>query len=169
MGTHTFAELEVSEGAYDEIAQKLKDAGYEHAFIGETIDMHGIGLTKGQPIPKGQISDGYHTFDELYEHRCLLFLAFISQVHLATEPYTCCWKSKNHGVGNPPNERTEPVWEGWFLAGLTLGSPVLKSITYHLPMKYWELCKGIEKETPPLFDGHDSREVLTRLEVWLKG
>ena len=48
--THTYAELEVSRATYDEIAQKLRDAGYDHAFMPErgrhapTIDMHGIGL-----------------------------------------------------------------------------------------------------------------------------
>lgn len=53
--THTFAELEISAAAYDEIKQKLQDAGYDHAFIDGAIDMHGIGLTKGSEavsIPK---------------------------------------------------------------------------------------------------------------------
>lgn len=46
--THTFALLEVSQSTYDEIAAKLKDAGYEHVFIDEgeyiALDMHGIGI-----------------------------------------------------------------------------------------------------------------------------
>jgi len=48
--THTYAELEVSRATYDEIAQKLREAGYDHVFMPErgretpTIDMHGIGL-----------------------------------------------------------------------------------------------------------------------------
>lgn len=52
--THTFAELGVSAAAYDEIAGKLREAGYDHAFIeatvgsgGLVIDMHGIGLVRG--------------------------------------------------------------------------------------------------------------------------
>jgi hypothetical protein len=51
--THTYAELELSPAAYDEIAEKLKAAGYDHSFmVGEdvnghdTIDMHGIGVTR---------------------------------------------------------------------------------------------------------------------------
>jgi hypothetical protein len=44
--THTFAELEVSPTTYDEIRQKLEDAGYQHAFVDSAIDMHGIGLTR---------------------------------------------------------------------------------------------------------------------------
>jgi len=45
--THTYAELEVSPGTYDEIAGKLRVAGYDQAFASDgTIDMHGIGLTR---------------------------------------------------------------------------------------------------------------------------
>lgn len=45
--THTYVELELSQSAYDEIAKKLRDAGYDHAFgrDGE-IDMHGLAVTK---------------------------------------------------------------------------------------------------------------------------
>jgi hypothetical protein len=43
--THTFAELGVSQAAYDEIAGKLRAAEYDHAFGDDgVIDMHGIGL-----------------------------------------------------------------------------------------------------------------------------
>ncbi|MBY3433066.1 hypothetical protein HFN89_02585 [Rhizobium laguerreae] len=48
--THTYATLEVSIEAYDEIAQKLKDASYGHAFMEDgVIDMHGIGLLRAHP------------------------------------------------------------------------------------------------------------------------
>jgi hypothetical protein len=43
--THTYALLEVSPAAYDEIAAKLREAGYNQAFGDEgEIDMHGIAL-----------------------------------------------------------------------------------------------------------------------------
>lgn len=48
-GTHTFAELELTPIAYDEIRAKLTEAQYQHAFIDRaTIDMHGIGVTRGE-------------------------------------------------------------------------------------------------------------------------
>jgi len=160
MGTHTFAELEVSEGAYDEIAQKLKDAGYEHAFIGGTIDMHGIGLTKGQPIPKGQISDGYHTFDELYEHRYLLFLALLDVWKEDCDYEWLPWKSKTHWMDG----KLVPVWDGWFVAGMMTRTG---QITYHLPIKYWDKCNVEHLEEMPAYDGHSSQDVLQRLEAFL--
>lgn len=47
-GTHAFVTLGLSDAAYDEIAQKLKDAGYHHCFTDEdgAIDMHGIGVIR---------------------------------------------------------------------------------------------------------------------------
>lgn len=43
--THTYAVLDLSKAAYDEIAEKLRAAGYDHAFMDNgVIDMHGIGV-----------------------------------------------------------------------------------------------------------------------------
>lgn len=48
--THTYALLPVSRAAFDEIAGKLKDAGYDHSLDHDRedklmlIDMHGLAL-----------------------------------------------------------------------------------------------------------------------------
>lgn len=43
--THTYALLEVSKQAYDEIAKKLREAEYGHAINNDgEIDMNGIAL-----------------------------------------------------------------------------------------------------------------------------
>ena len=56
--THTVVELPLSAKAYDEIAAKLKDAGYDHLFLrdeGTLIDMSGIGVTRlPEETPKVQ-------------------------------------------------------------------------------------------------------------------
>lgn len=44
--THTYAILEVSPAAYDEIRAKLEAAGYEHAFHDGLVDMHGLALQR---------------------------------------------------------------------------------------------------------------------------
>ena len=44
--THTYVLLDLSRSAYDEIAQRLREAGYHHAFAGDgAIDMQGIAVT----------------------------------------------------------------------------------------------------------------------------
>lgn len=52
--THTFVVLEVSQPCYDEIAAKLRAAGYDHAFGTDgNIDMHGIALNvEEEPEPE---------------------------------------------------------------------------------------------------------------------
>jgi hypothetical protein len=50
--THTYAILELSGAAFDEIAAQLRAAGYDHAFhavrdYGIIVDMHGIAVAKG--------------------------------------------------------------------------------------------------------------------------
>lgn len=46
--TYTFATMEVSQATYDEIAGKLREAGYDHAFVksddGVLLDMHGVAI-----------------------------------------------------------------------------------------------------------------------------
>lgn len=108
----------------------------------------------------GEVSDGYHTFNELYQHRHLLFCALSHMASLRREP-PYCWKSKTHWIdGN-----LEPVWDGWFVAGVELGG---KMITYHLRLEYWDTFDGIEREQAPPHDGHTSQDVIERLKEWLK-
>lgn len=111
----------------------------------------------------GKVSDGYHTFDELYEHRCLLFcwlLVFVRQEEERPAGFDLeCWKSRKHSDGSS--------FPGWFVAGIE--SPVFGQITYHLPDRMWELLPSVEKmETAPPFDGHTSQDVINRLTEWLK-
>lgn len=42
--THTYAVLDVSRATFDDVKRRLTDAGYEHTFHDDVIDMHGIAL-----------------------------------------------------------------------------------------------------------------------------
>lgn len=96
-----------------------------------------------------KISDGFHTFEELYEHRIQLFIALCSHLNQFS------WKSKVHSDGSE--------WDGWFIMGL-FHEPGTQ-ITYHLPISKWEetdMIPSIPKA--PDFDGHSSADVLNRLK-----
>lgn len=106
------------------------------------------------PCDTGKVSDGYHTFDELYEHRCALFLALM-KAHRELS-----WFSQIH--------HDNTAMEGWFIAGIALPTG---QVTYHLPDKLWNiasltgaksLIRGVE------WDGHTSADVVTRLTLWAK-
>lgn len=88
----------------------------------------------------GETSDGYHTFNELYEHRHALFS------NLAT------WKSRLHADGT--------MFEGWFIAGKDTPKG---QVTYHIPLRLWDAFKVPELPNTPEWDGHTSNDVIERL------
>jgi hypothetical protein len=103
-------------------------------------------------VKVSDVSDGYHTFDELYKHRNVLFCVLLSV--LTSENYKLpCWKSKKHADGT--------MFEGdsgWFIAGIG------DSITYHMPITpYWDLLDVEELETAPKWNGHTPNDVLENL------
>lgn len=109
----------------------------------------------GQPV--GQISDGYHTFDELYEHRIVLFIALAGRFSYYEGPdMPSVWRSKVHSDNS--------IWEGWFILGI--GTEPGEQITYHLPESKWEECNfATTLDKAPTFDGHTSADVLERLKL----
>ena len=101
----------------------------------------------------GTISDGYHTFDELYEHRIVLFIQLCSWIKSnGLGPYV--WKSLLHSDGSK--------FDGWFVAGI--GTLPGHQMTYHLPLSKWDECDDLtELPRAPEWDGHTPADVLERL------
>lgn len=94
----------------------------------------------------GEISDGHHTFNELYDHRNLLFLNLITanpEISFKT------WL-------NDKKERED----GWFILGMNTEHG---QITYHLPDKFWDMACVKETEYNFDYDGHTSADVCERL------
>lgn len=113
---------------------------------------------KTSKIDTNFISDGYHTFGELYEHRIVLFIALCRE--MANNPAyqdgqkSKIWRSMAHSDGS--------AWKGWFIMGL--GIEQGEQITYHLPIHYWEKTNFAETiAQAPSFDGHSSNDVLQRI------
>lgn len=94
---------------------------------------------------KGQISDGYHTFDELYYHRMILF-SVICKAHTLKS-----WKSRKHDDGT--------MYDDYFIVGIETAEG---SYTYHYHKDYWELFEVREVELAPVWDGHKPEDI-TRL------
>jgi hypothetical protein len=95
----------------------------------------------------GKIQDGYHTFDELYEHRHLLWINLL----LANKDIS--FKTRRNFEGEE--------WEGWFIAGIQMPD---KQITYHIPVTFWGMLSDVkELERNFGFDGHTGQDVIERL------
>lgn len=94
----------------------------------------------------GTTSDGYHTFDELYHHRTVLFAALCAAYPLRS------WKSKKHSDGS--------MFEGMFICGInTPYGPA----TYHIDLKFWEMFDCHEIKNAPEWDGYTPDDVVNRI------
>lgn len=94
------------------------------------------------------ISDGYHTFKELYDHRIRLFIELCRA--MSYHFHYRIFRNK--------------VDKDWMILGLYDDTKKGTQITYHLPIKYWKECEQFSKTDNPKFDGHTSKDVLKRLE-----
>lgn len=95
-----------------------------------------------------EISDGFHSFQDLYDHRKALFVA-LTKAH---GEYS--WRSWLHSDGT--------MFDGYFIVGL--GAVDGRQITYHYEAKHWDKfshCDEIIKA--PEFDGHTPENVVERL------
>lgn len=94
---------------------------------------------------KGEISDGYHTFNELYEHRHMLFI-------------TLCLACRNEC-------RWKHDMPGWFVLYLNTH---MGQISYHIPDKYLYMVerhiKKLDDEDKNYWDGHSSQDVIKRFK-----
>lgn len=97
----------------------------------------------------GDVSDGFHTFNELYHQRAVLFATIVKQ-----NPDRS-WKSWKHEDGDYCfNSNGE-----WFVVGIdTPEGPY----TYHYEKDYWDMFKCKELLTAKHWDGHTDKDV-TRL------
>ena len=96
-----------------------------------------------------KMSDGYHTFADLYEQRLILSAALAKN-----NPYA--WKSKRHEDGSVP------FGGGWIILGFDTAAGCY---TYHYELKDWDLfqCKELDKGKP--WDGHTSKDVRRLLSI----
>ncbi len=93
----------------------------------------------------GSVSDGYHTFDELYFHRMILFSVICNTYKEKA------WKSKLHDDGT--------MYDNYFIVGITTPEG---DYTYHYHLDYWNTFNVKELEKAPKWDGHKPEDI-TRL------
>ena len=99
---------------------------------------------------ESNISDGYHTFDQLYDFRALYNAAFFNSLNGKYNVH----KSRRHSNGELC------FGGGWFIvmADLPTGQ-----ISNHYEDRYWNLFNIPEKEKVDEWDGHSDIDVQNRL------
>ena len=95
----------------------------------------------------GDLSDGYHTFNELYHHRAILFSVICNSMP------DRAWKSKLHDTGD--------MFDGMFIVGIETPEG---QATYHYDIDpYWDMFKVPELDRAPVWDGHSAEDAINRI------
>lgn len=107
---------------------------------------HAVSATLGGEI-NGETSDGYHTFNELYHHRAVLFSVIVR------DHKEIAWKARRHHDGT--------MYDGMFIVGIETPKG---QATYHYDIDpYWDMFDCEEREFAPEWDGHTPDEAIARI------
>lgn len=90
----------------------------------------------------GEVSDGSHTFNELYHHRMILF-AIICNVYKEH-----AWKAWKHHDGT--------MYDDYFIVGIDTPQG---QYSYHYHKDNWDYFKVIERHNAPKWDGHKPNDI----------
>lgn len=105
-------------------------------------------------ISSKNISDGHHTFREIYNERFILFCVICNIFPELS------WKAKKHF-----DEENDSMYEGDFIAGINTPEGV---VTYHIKLKYWDLFDITEINRAPKYDNYTSEDVMNRILSLIK-
>lgn len=149
-----------------EIAGNLRVLAANRHYVDEFVAADTVGFYRGEavegfdsdslmevadliePAPvTGDTTDGFHTFNELYHHRAVLFSFIVTCFPGAS------WKSMRHHDGT--------MYDGMFIVGIdTPAGPA----TYHYDVDpYWDMfpCRVLDRA--PEWDGHTPAQAIERI------
>lgn len=117
-----------------------------------------LSLLIDSDIDPQDVSDGYHTFRELYHHRMLLSACLWNAWTQIGNIDVC--KSRKHSDGEPC------FGGGWFVVVAKIPTG---QISYHYKEEYWDLFCIPEAERSPFpYDNHTPEDVEKRLEDYTR-
>ena len=100
-----------------------------------------------EPVITGETSDGYHTFNELYHHRAVLFSVIVKAFPERA------WKARQHHDGT--------MYSGMFIVGIDTPEG---QASYHYDIDpYWDMFECRELERAPEWDGHTPAQAIERI------
>lgn len=140
------------EGTLLKVRAALRNTiGSEQVITDCISDMQNQGILFRERGTAADVSDGSHTMQELYDHRCALTAVLATIGAIDGE----AWRSKQHHPSDAP------MFDGYFIVGIELPAG---TISYHYPLADWDGFAAVQElEHAPKWDGHTSADVVARL------
>lgn len=111
-----------------------------------------LDFLRKENISRKYISDGYHTFNELYYHRMVLFSLLLN-----ANP-EISWKAKKHHDGTMFDDTS-------FICGIETPEG---QYTYHYHLDYWNMFNVKALEFAPPYDGHKPLDITRLLSLQVR-
>lgn len=119
-----------------------------------------------RPVDSSLVSDGYHTFAELYRYRMLYNALWLNAVHEHAEAEGIgayedmdIHKSRLHHDGIPPFSD-----DGWFIVMAMLPTG---QVSNHYRIDDWDKFQIPERERAAKWDGHTPEQAADRMSAYL--
>lgn len=123
---------------------------FAHNHVNGTVDCNDIArfpAVDAESVITGETSDGYHTFNELYHHRAVLFSVIVKALPERA------WKARQHHDGT--------MYSGMFIVGIDTPEG---QASYHYDIDpYWDMFECRELERAPEWDGHTPAQAIERI------
>ena len=125
-------------------------------------------VSEDEVVDIGELSDGYHTFNELYEFRKVYNAALFNEWAENLETSS----DFGQALFNVPKYNVHKSWRhsdgelcfggGWFIVSAMLPTGLISN---HYKAEDWDLFKIPQEEKAKYpFDGHTTQDVLNRLK-----
>lgn len=110
----------------------------------------------------GETSDGFHTFNDLYDHRMVLTAALFHALRRLSIGEVGAWPWRS--VAHHPDDG--PIYAGYFIVGAELDG---QQFSYHYTLENWALF-GMCTTLPhaPKWDGHTPADTIEILKRWAR-
>ena len=125
----------------------------------EKIEVYVNGILKQSVDTFENVSDGWHTFNELYDYRMIYNALWFNAMAKTDNNKYDVHKSLCHADGQLC------FGGGWFVVTIELPNG---QVTNHYEEKYWDMFKVPIKEKANEWDGHTPQEAYKRMIDFIK-
>ena len=150
------------------LSRQLNHMNEYRLILEERAKIEDIDLGTAEVDCPGDVSDGHHTFNELYRYRMLYNAAFLNTY---SNPEVRMMSDGNHSVivrnvgkSRLHHDGTEPFGGGWFIVWAELDG---RLVSNHYELEHWDLFDIPEYATAPEWDGSTPEQEADALEAWL--